>query len=58
MTTPEARSRPDGTAWRDAQKTVAASNDEARKRGRKEREDTEKRAALHRATEARRGIYR
>jgi hypothetical protein len=58
MTTPESRSRPDGSAWRDAQKTVAASNDEARKRGRKEREESEKREALHRATEARRGIYR
>jgi hypothetical protein len=58
MTTPEGRSRPDGTAWRDAQRTVAASNDEARKRGRKERAEAERREALHRATEARRGIFR
>jgi hypothetical protein len=58
MTTPEGRSRPDGSAWREAQRTVATNNDEARKRGRKERADMEKREALHRATEARRGIYR
>lgn len=58
MTEPEARSRPDGSAWRQAQQTVAANNDEARKRGRKERAETERREALHRATEARRGIYR
>ena len=58
MTEPNARPRPDGSAWQEAQRTVAANNEEARKRGRKERDDTEKRAAKIRATEASRGIYR
>ena len=58
MTEPDARRRPDGSAWQEAQRTVAANNDEARKRGRKERAETERRQALNRANEARRGIYR
>ena len=58
MTEPTPRQRPDGSAWQEAQRAVAASNDEARKRGLKERADTERRQAQHRAGEARRGIYR
>lgn len=58
MTSPEPRKRPDGSAWREAQRTVAASNDEARRRGRAERTKAERREAMKRATEASRQIFR
>ena len=57
MTNPDARPRPDGTAWREAQKNVAANNDEARKRGREERAKADRTAALNRAAAARKGIH-
>jgi hypothetical protein len=58
MTSPEPRQRPDGSAWREAQRAVAASNDEARSRGRAERAKGERRDAMKRANEASRGIFR
>ena len=58
MTDSNARPRPDGTAWRDAQRDVEARNDAARKRGREERAEDEKRDASNRAAATRNGIYR
>jgi hypothetical protein len=58
MTDGEPRRRPDGSAWRAAQKDVAERNDEARKRGRDERSKADKRDAVNRAAAERRGIER
>jgi hypothetical protein len=44
------RAGPDGSAWADAQRLVAARNDQARKAGKQRREAHERRlAALRRA---------
>ena len=56
MSDGDIRQRPDGSAWREAQKSVAARNDEARKRGREERAKADKKAAANRASAERRGI--
>jgi hypothetical protein len=40
------RVKPDGSAWKEAQKSVADRNDAARKRGIKERADRERDAAV------------
>jgi hypothetical protein len=58
MSDGEPRRRPDGSAWREAQKSVAARNDEARKRGREERTEADKRDAVNRAAAERRGVER
>jgi hypothetical protein len=58
MKSPDEHRRPDGSAWQEAQRAVAARNDEARKRGRQERSETERRQAANRAASERRGIYR
>jgi len=58
MTDADPRSRPDGKAWSEAQRSVQARNDEARKRGRAERAKTERRDAVRRAAAEQRGIYR
>ena len=58
MTDGEARQRPNGTAWREAQKSVQERNDAARKRGREERAKAERKDAVNRAGAAKRGIYR
>jgi hypothetical protein len=59
MTMPEERKPPSGDAWRDAQREVSDRNDLARKAGREERAAHEKKvAALKRAAEAKRDIYR
>ena len=57
MTTPEQRPRPDGRAWREAQRLTAERNDEARKRGRQERSDGEKRDAARRVAAERGGVH-
>ncbi len=56
MSTDGERVKPDGSAWRDAQKAVNERNDEARKRGREERAAADKKAAANRASAERRGI--
>jgi hypothetical protein len=58
MTEPEERVRPDGRAWQEAQRNVAARNDEAQKRGREQRAKADRKDAAHRAGAERRGIYR
>jgi hypothetical protein len=52
------RARPDGSAWQEAQRKVADRNDEARKRGREERAQTDRRDAKKRSDAERGGIYR
>lgn len=58
MTDSNPRPRPDGSAWREAQQSVGARNDAARKRGREERAENEKRDASNRDAATRKGIYR
>jgi hypothetical protein len=53
------RVKPDGSAWREAQKGVQERNDEARKRGREERKEHEREQAQQRdAAEKRGNVYR
>ena len=49
------RVKPDGSAWRDAQKAVNERNDEARKRGREERKEYERSQAAQRHAADKRG---
>ena len=58
MTDGETRHRPDGSAWREAQQSVAARNEQARKRGLEERAKADRLDAARRAGAERRGIYR
>jgi hypothetical protein len=53
------RVKPDGRAWRDAQKAVAERNDEARKKGREERKEYERsQAAQRQAADKRDNVQR
>ena len=52
------RVKPDGRAWRDAQKGVQERNEEARKKGREERKGKEQDAAQKRNAAEKRGIAR
>jgi len=59
MTDESERVKPDGSAWRDAQKGVQERNDEARKKGREERKEYERgQAAQRQAAEKRGDVYR
>jgi len=62
MTSPDEqqqRARPNGSAWREAQRRVGERNDQARKEGLAERAEQERReAARRRAQEASGEIYR
>jgi hypothetical protein len=49
------RVKPDGSAWRNAQKEVQERNDEARKRGREERKEYERGQAEQRHAADKRG---
>ena len=53
-----ARSRPDGSAWREAQRETAARNDETQRRGREQRAETERRQAAKLLASQKRGVYR
>jgi hypothetical protein len=55
MTSDGERVKPDGSAWREAQKAVAERNDEARKRGREERKEYEREQAAQRHAADKRG---
>jgi hypothetical protein len=54
-TEPNERVKPDGSAWRDAQKGVNERNDEARKKGREERKEYERNQAEQRHAAEKRG---
>jgi hypothetical protein len=55
----EARVPPDGSAWREAERSVAQRNDEARKAGRAQREENERKlAATRRARDEAGHVYR
>lgn len=50
---------PNGDAWLEAQRTVRERNDEARRAGKEERAETDRRAAVTRHEEDKKGdIYR
>jgi hypothetical protein len=55
----ERRSRPDGSAWAEAQRQVRDRNDEARRVGKQQRQDEERRVqAAERAEQKRGDVYR
>jgi hypothetical protein len=55
----EVRVPPDDSAWREAQRSVAQKNDEARKAGRAQREENERKlAATRRARDEAGHVYR
>ena len=58
MTDGDSHQRPDGKAWREAQRSVEERNDQARKRGREERAAANREAAARRADAEQRGIHR
>src|SRR3954447_1093565 len=55
MSSDDERVKPDGSAWRNAQKEVQERNDEARKRGREERKEYERGQAAQRQAADKRG---
>jgi hypothetical protein len=56
---PPRRERPDGSAWREAQRSVAGKNEETQKRGRAERAAREKeQAARSRAADKQGDVQR
>lgn len=55
----DTRVPPDDSAWREAQRSVAQRNDEARKAGRAQREEHERKlAATRRARDEQGRVYR
>jgi hypothetical protein len=52
---PTRRERPDGSAWRAAQRDVAGKNEETQRRGRAERAQREKEQAAHQRVADRQG---
>ena len=58
MTDGDSHRRPDGSAWREAQRSVAERNDEARRRGREERAKADREDAVRRAGLEKRGVHR
>lgn len=56
---PVRRERPDGRAWREAQKDMAGKNEETQKRGQAERAKREKEQAAHtRASDRDNNVFR